>query len=587
MNLLDHLWQSTAFALAAGAFTLLLRANRARVRHWLWFAASVKFLLPLSLLIALGSRIDWKAAPVQPAVSVAVTQFVEPFTAQAAPMPVSEESRLPEVLLGVWFAGVLGITCSWIIRWRSIRAVVRNAKPLRSGVMVSDTDLEPDLEPGVFGIFRPVLVLPAGIFDRLTPAQLQAILAHEMCHIRHRDNLLAAIHMFVETVFWFHPLVWWIGKRMVAEREQACDEEVLRTLGEPQAYAEAILGVCKLYVESPLRCVSGVTGADLKRRIEAIMKNRIGMKLSPQKQVGLAVAGMVAFAVPVAIGIIHSSSVSAQATAKFEVAAIRPARDCGGPGPGAEKASLKMKSGGPGPGQGPAPGQMTICTVLANLIPRAYVYDASGQPSPTPRMITPVPIEGAPDWVYSETYQINAKADVSSTPEMMRGPMMQALLEDRFKLKIRLVTREIPVYALTVARGGRLQQVGGTCAPFNAPRPLDPGFAACGPQGSEPRGPNLRWGFIGTAEEFSKILFSWMDRPVMDKTELKGLFNFQLEFSPDESMPGYRLPVTPSDPIGGTSIFTAVQEQLGLKLEPAKGSGEFLVVDSVERPSEN
>src|SRR6266700_2472213 len=78
-------------------------------------------------------------------------------------------------------------------------------------------------------------------------------------HARVR-NLIAAVHMFVETVFWFHPLVWWIGKRMVEEREHACDEEVLRLGSEPRAYAEGILSICKLYVESPLMCVSGVSG---------------------------------------------------------------------------------------------------------------------------------------------------------------------------------------------------------------------------------------------------------------------------------------------------------------------------------------
>ena len=141
------------------------------------------------------------------------------------------------------------------------------------------------LEPGVFGILRPVLLLPDGIFDRLTPAQLQAVIAHELCHVRHRDNLIAAIHMFVETVFWFHPLVWWIGKRMVEERERACDEEVLREFGEPKAYAEGILNVCKLYVESPLRCVSGVTGgSNLKKRIEAIMANRVARRLNFGKE---------------------------------------------------------------------------------------------------------------------------------------------------------------------------------------------------------------------------------------------------------------------------------------------------------------
>ncbi len=70
--------------------------------------------------------------------------------------------------------------------------------------------------------------------------------------------------MFVETVFWFHPLVWWIGQQTVEERERACDEEVVQELGEPKAYAEGILNVCKLYVESPLTCVSGVTGANFE-----------------------------------------------------------------------------------------------------------------------------------------------------------------------------------------------------------------------------------------------------------------------------------------------------------------------------------
>lgn len=116
-------------------------------------------------------------------------------------------------------------------------------------------------EPGVFGVRRPVLLLPAGITDRLTPPQLKAIVAHELCHMRRRDNLGTAIHMGVEALFWFHPLVWWLGARLMEEREHACDEEVLLTGSEPQAYAEGILKICELYLESPLPCVPGVTGA--------------------------------------------------------------------------------------------------------------------------------------------------------------------------------------------------------------------------------------------------------------------------------------------------------------------------------------
>src|SRR5579862_9731364 len=100
------------------------------------------------------------------------------------------------------------------------------------------------LEPAVFGIFSPVLLLPDGIADRLTRDQLKSVLIHELCHIRRRDNLATAIYMVVESLFWFYPLVRWIGKRLMEERERACDEEVLRVSGNPDIYVEGILKVC-------------------------------------------------------------------------------------------------------------------------------------------------------------------------------------------------------------------------------------------------------------------------------------------------------------------------------------------------------
>jgi bla regulator protein BlaR1 len=103
------------------------------------------------------------------------------------------------------------------------------------------------MEPGVFGIRKPVLLLPDGLTDHLMPAQLEAVLAHELCHVRRRDNLAAAIHMVAEALFWYHPLVWWIGSRMMEERERACDEEVLREARGPEVYAEGLLNVSKLY----------------------------------------------------------------------------------------------------------------------------------------------------------------------------------------------------------------------------------------------------------------------------------------------------------------------------------------------------
>jgi beta-lactamase regulating signal transducer with metallopeptidase domain len=115
------------------------------------------------------------------------------------------------------------------------------------------------------------------------------------------------MHMVVEAVFWFHPLVWWIGARLVQERELACDAEVLRLGSEPRVYADGILNVCKLYVESPLDCVAGVTGADIKKRIEVIMSNRIGLRLNFGKKLALAGAALTALAAPIVVGVMSSN----------------------------------------------------------------------------------------------------------------------------------------------------------------------------------------------------------------------------------------------------------------------------------------
>ena len=140
--------------------------------------------------------------------------------------------------------------------------------------------------PGIVGTLCPLLLLPAGIEERLTPEQMRAVLAHERCHLRWRDNFTAWLHMWVETLFWFFPPVWWIGARMIEERERACDEQVTREGHSPSSYAEGILAVCEHYIASRLPCVSGVSGADLRKRIESIMKNVLTLKLDwPRKLV--------------------------------------------------------------------------------------------------------------------------------------------------------------------------------------------------------------------------------------------------------------------------------------------------------------
>ena len=194
-----------------------------------------------------------------------------------------------------------------------MRIVVRAGSPVRLAIGVPVRSSPSIIEPGVFGVFRPVLLLPAGIGDRLASAELQAILAHELCHVRRRDNLSAVMHMIVEAVFWFHPLVWWLGTRLIDERERACDEEVLRVGNQAEVYAEGILKVCELYLQSPLECAAGVTGSNLKKRIEAIMADRPRLNLNLSRKAALMLAGLVAVATPVILGITHATELRAQA----------------------------------------------------------------------------------------------------------------------------------------------------------------------------------------------------------------------------------------------------------------------------------
>src|SRR6185503_11690697 len=200
------------------------------------------------------------------------------------------------------------------------------------------------LEPGVVGLRRPVILLPAGIESYLTAGQFAAIVAHEVCHIRRRDNLTAAIHMAVEALFWFHPVVWWIGSRLVSTREQACDEHVITETAEAVAYAEGIVTICRRYVETPLMNVAGVSGADVKARIDSILASRIGLNLTLPKRLALITAAVVSLVVPMVTGAIDAAALAAgqlpgaapagppvDPETRFDVVSIKPFDAAGGP----------------------------------------------------------------------------------------------------------------------------------------------------------------------------------------------------------------------------------------------------------------
>ncbi len=578
-ELTNHLWQSTFFAVVAGLLTLAFRKNRAQVRHWLWFSASLKFLVPFSLLLSLGNHLPWTSAAKKiaaPAVSITMVQITQPFPNTTPFVPSTPDSTdwTTVALLAVWACGFATIALIRFQGWRRIRAAVRSSTLLDIPAPVEVRSSPGLLEPGVVGLFRPILLLPAGIVERVTPRQFEALLAHELCHIRRRDNLSASIHMIVEAVFWFYPLVWWIGARLVEERERACDEAVLSLGNEPHVYAEGILTICKNYVESPLSCVSGVSGSNLKKRIQAILTGRIARDLNFAKKLTLAAAGIAALSVPIIAGLVGAP------TPKFEAASIKPCKAF-------RSRSLQDLL---------SPGRLLSgCTTVERLIQQAYGEYANGHVN----RVSSVAVTGGPAWIRSDFYQVDAKAEGRPSHAMMNGPMLQALLEDRFKLKTHRETREVPVYALTVAKSGpKLQPFNGTCIPWdfdNPPAHPPPPSLQCGRGHSTSNGLDLD---AATMTDLRMFFLVTLDRPVVDKTGMTGRFNFHLELPPEaiedfrhhaRGLPAGSDPAAPApatDPSLISAIKTAVKK-LGLNLEPTNGPGEFLIIDHVEKPSGN
>ncbi|MDQ2840668.1 MAG: M56 family metallopeptidase [Acidobacteriota bacterium] len=430
------------------------------------------------------------------------------------------------------------------------------------------------LEPGVVGLFRPILLVPAGITERLQAPQWKAVLAHELCHARRRDNLTSSIHMIVETIFWFHPLVWWIGARLVEERERACDEAVLNLGNEPHDYAEGILNVCKSYLESPLRCVSGVTGSDLKTRIQAILAGRLACELTFAKKLALAVAAMAAITIPVAIGMTGARRVQAQPqlpTRRFQVASIRPCKVF-------RKGTVQDWS----------PGTLhSECTSVQRLIQQAFGLFANGHMNAASFLS----VTGGPAWTMSDLYEVEVKAEGPESHSTLNGPMLQALLEDRFKLKLHRETREVPVYALTVAEGGpKLEPFQGSCIPRDFDKP--PSEADSGTARS--RGNNL-YMKAATLGDLCAGFSVLLDRHVMDETGIAGRFNMHVDLSVEDtglldrprSLPALSDPTVPASPPVLFNAARTAMKKLGLNLQSTEGPGEFLVIDQIERPSEN
>jgi bla regulator protein blaR1 len=633
----NHLWQSTLFFIAAGLLTLVLRKNQARGRYWLWLAASVKFLIPFSALVAIGNHLAWwrGSAVGSAGLYETVEEVSQPFTQPTTPAvphiaaatASSGVSHLfPAILAAVWVCGFVAVLVLWYARWRRVSSAIRDSVPLKEGREVEAlrrverlTGIrrpvrmllsQAMLEPGIFGMSLPTLVWPQGISEYLEPAHLEAVLAHELWHVRRRDNLTAAIHMAVEAIFWFYPLVWWLGARLVEERERACDEEVVESGGERRVYAESILKVCEFCVGSPLACVSGVTGADLKKRMVHIMSEQVIRKLDLSKKLLLWAAALVVVIAPIVLGLVNATPSAAQSQDEAAGAAVSPftsvsvkpsqASSVAGPNQNSDKAKTFFMTAGSDATANPkyagsnarmirmfySPEGYTAANVtLRDLIEEAYGVQTDQ-------------IIGGPDWLNTARFDVQAKVDKvqvnPANPEQMEQrrienqKRLQMLLADQFKLVLSTQTKNLPTYDLVIGEGGlKLQPANNT-------------DTMIGPDGhpmgvhrmmmNQSQGQVMGFAAEGTSTDvLARQLSRQLGTPVVDKTGLKGDYDFSLQWAaPAEqaSQESEKAPEIAQDEASGVSLRAAVEQQLGLKLVPQNGPTQVYVIEHVDQPTE-
>ena len=560
--LANHLWQSTAFVGGVAAACLALRHCSSRLRYWLWLTASLKFLVPFSLLVTLGAFFERPPESLSPVQTATVTQVAFAFAPAPSSLPAEDTpaalSAWPTILLCVWAVGFVAVVGRRFGQWRSLLAVRRLGKPVSIAFPVPVVESNSLIEPGIFGILRPVLLLPRGLRDALSPEQLATLIEHELCHLRCRDHLTAALHMAVEALFWFYPPVWWIGAKLVAERERACDQSVLELGASAEVYAESILSVCRRYLASPLPCAPGVTGADLKTRIQEILARRIDRPLGAGRKAALALAALAAVSIPVAIGALRAQAPPGAPAYTYGTASVRPADPNG-------LRSL-INSGPEGGMQGENVTAMKLLT---------FAFDVPASQ-----------LAGVPDWAQSERFDVAFTPDGEETimtpgmpPDELEALMsrqrqrMQAVLRDRFGLVAEKESRGRPVYALTLAGSGSKLTAN------DDPKPsmrLHPGRVTAE---------------AATMKMVTRFLSAQLGRPVVDETQLDGGFDFALEWTPSRPLMGPDgAPVRvgsgqPSAAGDDPALAAALTEQLGLRLESRNQPVSVVVIEKIEKPS--
>lgn len=592
-TLVHFLWQGLAIALLYAAVDRVL-ARRC--------SANGRYLLACTALTAMMAAplITWESMG-PPAANPGAAYQVQgvppaPSTssnAGAATLPDSVRAMVPEVqpaeflawVVVVWLAGAAALWVrlagGWVVAARMRSMLVRRASQdwqQRLRKLAAQIGLSRPVRllvsavvqtPTVVGWLRPVVLAPVGALGGLPDEYVEVLLLHELAHIRRHDYLVNVLQSVAEALLFYHPAVWWVSGQIRAGRELCCDDIAVSVGGDALTYARALAHLESYHPAHRSAAALAATGGSLADRIARLLgqsRPAVHTGLGP----GVVTIGILL--VTAGYGLFAQSDLHPA----FEVASIERGASAVGP---MDPVSVSYKPGGR---------MLAVNAPLRLLIQFAYgVHD-----SPHSQPLRAAQVMGGPAWIDSEGYNIEAKPE-GNTDQKRAWLMLQALLADRFRLTLHRETRELPVYDLTARSSGIKLPAAkeANCVslqPGMTPRSI-PGSVDCGyaplllsPTGLRLSGRKLHMG------DLVRELALTLGRPVMDKTGFTGEFDLNLNYSDDalakspDDAGGNRPPAEPN-----LSIVFAAMQHLGLKLAPAKGPVEVLVVDHAERPTAN
>src|SRR5262245_43610172 len=575
--LVDFVWQGALVALALLVALRTVGRRSARVRYALSTASLV--VLMAAPIVTMAWRYDSVGRGDVAMVTLVPSSIFASPDNRAVVAVTSWRGSAPSLttiqpwILPIWSLGVVLLSLRLVAGGLEVRALRRSAQRVedvlreRVSILATRMGIRRDVTvatssraegASAIGWLRPLILLPPATILGRTTTQLDAVLAHELAHIRRHDYLVNAIQMAAETLLFYHPAVWWVSARLRIERELCCDDDAVSVCGDANAYARALVIMARQRVPA---MAMGSAGGSLSDRVHRLLGLHVR---TPRRSAALGVVAIAAALVSIALARVDAQ----REPVRFDVASVKPAstegRGFGGP---------VFLPGG---------------VVRAERVPLwfliAVAYDTHWNQ-----------VEGQSD-LLSERFAIDARASTGALPagastfaEAMRSEtpvlreMLKTLLAERFKLAIHVEKRESPIYALVVgANGLKLPPAARNCEPTTAAE-LETGAGPCGFRGGGPaNGFRLRGAELS---ELAQGLTSFAGRIVVDRTGVRGRFDIDVPPWSTGAPPRPDSDEPQPDP-NGPSLFTVLQ-QLGLRLAPARGPITYYVVDHVERPSPN